>query len=243
MTVTAIAVALIVGFGMGMLGGGGSIVAVPALTFLLHFAPKEAVVTSLAVVGLAAAAGAAGSLARGVLPLAIALPVGVSATLGAFAGGTVGARLSDHVQMSILAAVMFGAAVLMWRPKGSDQSAQPRGTAFLIALGLAIGVLTGLVGVGGGFLIVPALVLGAGVPVQKAAAASLFVIMLSALSALTSYAGHASIRWSFVAPFAVVAGAAAIAGGMIAHRLPQQRLQRAFAVTLVILGSYVLFQA
>lgn len=242
MTLTAIAVALVIGFGMGLLGGGGSIVAVPALTFLLHFPPKDAIVTSLAVVGLAAAAGAVGGLVRGVLPLSIALTVGLSATIGAFAGGVAGARLSDHVQLSILALVMFGAAVAMWRPR-PIRPRPPRGAPYLIALGLVIGALTGLVGVGGGFLIVPALVLGAGVPLPKAAAASLFVIMLSALSALAGYAGHASIAWNFVAPFAVVAGAAAIAGGAIAHRVPQQRLQQAFAVTLVILGSYVLIQA
>jgi uncharacterized membrane protein YfcA len=243
MTLTALGLAIAMGFGMGLLGGGGSIVAVPALTFLLHFPPKDAVATSLAVVGLAAAAGALGGFLRGVLPLTIAITVGLSATVGAVAGGAAGARLSDQTQLTMLSIVMCGAAVAMWRPRPLERSAPRRRLPFLIVLGLAIGALTGLVGVGGGFLIVPALVLFTGLPLAKAAAASLFVITLSALAALPNYAGRTSLSWTFIIPFALAAGMAAIAGGMVAHRLPQRRVQQAFAVTLVLLASYVFTQA
>lgn len=243
MTITAIALALAIGFGMGLLGGGGSIIAVPALTFLLHLPPKDAVATSLAVVGFAAAAGALGSFMRGTLPLTVAMTVGLSATVGAFAGGAAGARISDHAQLSILSIVMFSAALAMWRLPHGRRPVSRRRSAFLVVLGLAIGALTGLVGVGGGFLIVPALVLGAGLPLPKAAAASLFVITVSALSALPNYAGRTAMSWTFIVPFAVLAGAAAMAGGVAAERLPQRPLQRAFAAVLVILASYVLVQA
>ncbi len=90
---------------MGVLGGGGSIIAVPALTFLLHIPPKEAVVTSLAIVGAVAATGALRDLARGAMPLALAAIVGVAATAGAYAGGVAGAHLSDRVQLLMLAAI------------------------------------------------------------------------------------------------------------------------------------------
>ena len=243
MTLTAFALAIAMGFGMGLLGGGGSIVAVPALTFLLYFPPKDAVAMSLAIVGLAAAAGALGSFVRGVLPLRIAITVGLSATVGALGGGAAGARLSDEVQLTLLSMVMFGAAVAMWRPQPREGSTRERTLPLLIGLGLAIGALTGLVGVGGGFLIVPALVLFAGLPLPKAAAASLFVITLSTLSALPNYLGRTTLSWTFIAPFALAAGVAAIGGGMVAHRLPQRRLQQAFAVTLVVLASYVFTQA
>jgi uncharacterized membrane protein YfcA len=243
MTPTAVALALAIGFGMGLLGGGGSIVAVPALTFLLHFPPKDAIATSLVVVGFAAVAGVAGSLVRGVLPVMVAITVGLSATVGAFAGSAAGARLPDHVQLSLLAVVMLAAAIAMWRPRPIARHASDRPVPMLVAIGLGVGALTGLVGVGGGFLIVPALVLGAGLPLPKAAAASLFVIALSALSALPNYTGRTVLSWAFIAPFALVAGAAAISGGLVAHRLPQRRLQRAFALTLVILASYVLIKA
>jgi hypothetical protein len=242
MTLTAIALAIGIGFGMGLLGGGGSIVAVPALTVLLHLPQKDAVATSLVIVGCAAAAGALGSFVRGVLPLTVAITVGLSATVGAFAGGVAGARLPDQAQLLMLSAVMFGAAAAMWRPQPQPPSTPARRPARLIALGLAVGALTGLVGVGGGFLIVPALVLVAGLPLPKAAAASLFVIALSALSALPGYAGRTTLSWSFIVPFAIIAGIATIGGGVVAHRLPQRRLQQAFAIILVLLGGYLVRQ-
>lgn len=244
MTPWTIGLALIVGGLMGLLGGGGSIVAVPALTFALHLAPKEAVATSLAVVGIVAAIGAAGALARGVLPLRLASIVGAASIAGASFGGALGARLPDRVQLSILGTVMFAAAAILWRhdalPAPAPAHERP---LVLAAIGLAVGTLTGLVGVGGGFLTVPALVLAAGLTMQRAAAASMFSMALAALAALPRYADQATVGWSFIAPFAVVASASALAGGRIADRLPQRRLQQAFAITLVLLGSYVFITA
>lgn len=243
MTFTAVALALVIGLAMGILGGGGSIIAVPAFTFLLHLPPKDAVVTSLAVVGLAATVGAISGLLRGVVPIAVALVVGLSATLGAYAGAMVGARISDHVQLAILAAVMFVAAIALWREQaGIVRRARHASTGLLAMLGVSIGVVTGLVGVGGGFLIVPALAIGAGLPMQQAAAASLFVIAVAAFSGLAGYLGHTTPAWGFIVPFAAIAAGGTLAGATIAVRLPQRRLQQAFAVSLAVLGSYVLVQ-
>jgi hypothetical protein len=241
MTLAAAALALAIGLGMGLLGGGGSIVAVPVFTFLLHMAPKDAIVASLAVVGLAAATGAIGALVRGVVPVTVTLTVGLAATAGAFAGGLAGARLDDRVQLAILGGVMLAAAFVMWqRPGREGAGGSSASRPVLMLLGLGVGALTGLVGVGGGFLIVPALVFGAGMPMQQAASASLFVIALAALSGLAGYAGHATIAWDFVLPFAAVAAAGTLAGGGLASRMPQRALQQAFAIALVVLGSYVL---
>jgi uncharacterized membrane protein YfcA len=240
MTVTSALLALAIGTGMGLLGGGGSIVAVPAFTFFLHQQPKEAVVTSLAVVGLAAAVGAIGAFLRGAIPVATALVVGVAATVGAYAGGLVGARLSDEAHLLMLAPVMFGAAILLWRPPAATRAiASPSRTA-LALVGAGVGVFTGVVGVGGGFLIVPALMLAAGLTMRQAAAASLFVIALSALAGLLGYVNSAPPAWSFVMPFAAVAAAGTLAGSSLAWWLPQRLLQQAFAVSLVVLGSFVL---
>ena len=255
MTPTAAALALAIGIGMGLLGGGGSLVAVPAFTFFLHLAPKDAIVTSLAVVGLAAAAGAIGGFVRGVVPVRVALTVGLSATIGALGGSVAGARISDQAQLTILAAVMFVAAIALWLQPGPapsrsrfGETRRPSGSRFgetgsgLGLIGLGTGSLTGLVGVGGGFLIVPALVIGAGLTMQQAAAASLFVIALAAFSGLAGYLGTATPAWSFILPFAAIAAAGTIAGGALAYRLPQRGLQQAFAVALVILGSFVLIR-
>lgn len=244
MTPTAVALALVIGMAMGLLGGGGSIIAVPAFTFLLRLPPKDAVATSLAVVGLAATAGAIGGLLRGVVPIAVTLTVGLSATVGAYAGAQAGARVSDHTQLTVLAIVMFIAAIALWRQQGETVAYPGLGSRPALALvGVAIGALTGFVGVGGGFLIVPALVVGAGLSMQQAAAASLFVIAVAAFSGLAGYFAHATLDWPFILPFAAIAAAGTLAGARMAHRLPQRRLQQAFAVSLLILGSYVFVRA
>lgn len=239
----ALALAVAIGLAMGILGGGGSIVAVPALTGILHLNPKDAVATSLVLVGATAAVGALGAWWRGVLPTRIAAIVGGASSVGAMGGGMVGARLPEQVQLTILAVVMFAAAVSLWFQPASHLDGASPAMPLLVALGVGVGVLTGLVGVGGGFLLVPAFVIAARLPMVQAAAASLFVITLSALAALPAYSGHTPINWRFIVPFVVTSGAAAVAGGMVASRLPQRLLQKAFATTLVLLGSYVLLQA
>jgi uncharacterized membrane protein YfcA len=244
MTPTVIAVAMAMGLGMGLLGGGGSIIVVPALTFLLHFPAKDAVATSLVVVGLVAATGAAAAFARGALPMLTAMTVASAATIGSLVGSAAGAHLADRTQLTLLGVMMFAAAIAMWqRPStASDDDRQPQ-TALLVAIGVTVGALTGLAGVGGGFLIVPALVGAARLPIKSAAAASLLVITIAAWSAIPNYLSQTTLRWSFIAPFAGVAAIGVVAGGIIGHRLPQRPLQQAFAIVLVIVGSYVLIQA
>ena len=243
MTPAAIAIAIVIGAVMGLLGGGGSIVAVPAFAFVLGLPPKQAVVTSLAVVGFAAAAGAVRGLVRGVVPRTLAFVVGGSAIAGAFAGGFVGAHLSDQVQLRILAVVMLAAAIVIaTRPIRMQRHVEPP-TWLVAAIGLSTGALTGIAGVGGGFLIVPALVVAAGFSMQEAAGASMVVIALAAFSALGGYFSSATFDWPFIVPLAAIAAAATLAGAKVASRLPQPMLQRAFAVALVIIASWMWVRA
>lgn len=240
MTITAALIALAIGAGMGVLGGGGSLVAIPAFTYLLHLPAKEAAVTSLAVVGLAAAAGAVGAFIRKAIPPRVAIVVGASASAAAFAGALVGARLSDRTQLAILGVVMFGAAIALWQ---QPEDAAPIGREVrwvtLISIGVAVGALTGLVGVGGGFLMVPALVIGAGLAMREAAAVSLFVIAIAAFSGLAGYAGQVPVRWPAILVMAGIAAIGTLTGSAVAWRLPQRRLQQAFAIALVALGSFM----
>ncbi len=240
----ALGLAIGIGLVLGALGAGGSILAVPALTILLHFPPKEAVVTSLAMVATAASFGAVGAFMRGTLPLAAGLVVGAAATVGALIGGFAGARLADATQLRLLGVVMLVAAALMiWRPAAHSTPGQRRPLAVMLLLGFPLGILTGLIGVGGGFLIVPALVIVARLPMREAAGASLIVITMAALSGLAGYLGNTPLTPSFIVPFAMTAAVGTLAGGMVAHRLPQHRLQQVFATTLVVLGSYVLIRS
>lgn len=244
MTPAAFALALVIGALMGLLGGGGSIVAVPALTMILGLPAKDAVVASLLVVGIAAAAGAVSAWWRGLVPLATAGVVGASAMIGAAAGGMAGARLTDQAQFTILALVMLLAALVMWvRTDVPARAPTTMNVPLLGATGVCVGAVTGLVGVGGGFLMVPALVVAAGLTMAQAGGVSLFVMALSTAAALPGYVAHTHPQWSFVAPLAGTSVIAVLVVGPLAPRLPQRLLQRAFAVTLVILATYLLLRS
>jgi uncharacterized membrane protein YfcA len=244
MTLEALILAGAIGGVMGLLGGGGSILAVPAFTFILGLSPKEAVATSLVVVGFAAAVGAVRGLMSGVVRPALALVVGGSAMMGSVVGSVIGTRITDHMQLQILAVVMVAAAVMLVRQPGT-RTATGNGASpsMLTAIGFSTGILTGVVGVGGGFLIVPALVVAAGMTMQQAAAASMCVIALAAVSALAGYFAAITLDWSFIVPLAVIAALATLAGARLAYRLPQRALQRAFAISLVVIGSWVWVRA
>lgn len=244
MTALAIALAAAIGFTMGLLGGGGSIIVVPALTYLMGFDTKSAVVTSLAVVGLAAAAGALASFSRGTLPVLPAVIVGLTTMIGAYGGARIGALLADATQMAILAAVMIAAgAGMAYQSLRASESQAPSVAArpvLLGATGIGLGVVTGMVGVGGGFLIVPALVIAGGLQMRDAASASLLAIALGTAAGLAGYAGRVPLAWGFVLPFAAVAALGTIMGGLVAHRVPHRLLQRIFASAVITIAVYIL---
>ena len=247
MTVTAIALAAVVGVAMGVFGGGGSLLLVPALTHLIGLDAKQAVAASLAVVGWSAAAGAIAGHFQGALRIKPALITGATTMIGAFSGALVGARLDDAVQMTIFGVAAIGAAVMVgWqatrRPRLVVRHA-PQRVGLLAAAGVSVGFLTGVIGVGGGFLIVPALVVGAGLDLKEAVPVSLFVMVLATASALAGYAGRVSLNWGFVVPFAIVAATATIAGGMGGRAMPQRPLQYSFAAVLLVVAAFAFIQS
>lgn len=242
MSLLAWALAGLIGLALGLLGGGGSILTVPVFTYLLGYAPKQAIAMSLPVVGFAAAVGAAAGLRRGTLPLGPALTVGAATMVGSYTGARLASYLDGRTQLTMLAVAMISAATAMWlRARGTTyQAAIRRHPLALAAIGLSVGLLTGIVGIGGGFLIVPALVIVGGLPMREATSASLLVIAISAFSGFAGYLGQVELTWSVIVPFAVVAAGGVLAGGMIAGRVSSQRLQQAFAVFLLLLGCYML---
>ena len=247
MTLTAVALALTVGVAMGLFGGGGSLLLVPALTSVMEFETKQAVATSLAVVGISAAVGAVAARAKGTLPIRPAFIIGTTTMVGAFGGAFVGARLDDAVQLTIFGVVaIVAAAILAWQSTARSGAHAidhvPRPAAVMAAAGIGVGVVTGLVGVGGGFLIVPALVMAAGLAMREAASVSLFVMVLATASALLGYAGRVPLPWAFVLPFAVVASIGTIAGGFAGHSMPQRLLQQIFAGALFVVAAFVLMR-
>ena len=242
MTPLAAVLAFLVGVTLGLLGGGGSILTVPALVFTLGFDAKLAIVMSFPIVGGAALVGAVQHWRLGHVDLRVALLFGIATMAGAFAGGWLGRGIPGQVQFLILAVVMLGAAGSLFRnAKFAERAvAEPRGVSpQLLAIGVATGILTGLVGVGGGFLLVPALVLFADVPMKKAIGTSLLVIAMNTAAGFAGAHGALEIPWPTVLAFGSFTAAGIILGTMLVPRVSVPALKRAFAPILVAMSVYI----
>jgi hypothetical protein len=251
MTALGAALALLVGLSLGLLGGGGSILTVPILVYVLHVPVKPAIAMSLCVVGLVAMIGFLSHLRQRTVTTRVALVFGPFAVIAAYFGARIAQHVPSQVQLVLFALIGLAGSVLMLRggvKRGSADAAtyefHPNTrTLTLLALdGLGVGLLTGLIGIGGGFLIVPALVLIAKLPMRLAIGTSLLVIMMNALSGFAGYLGHVTIDWKLVAWFTSVAGIGSIIGTLISRRVPQQRLRQVFAYLLIAISLYVLYR-
>lgn len=245
MELVGFALASLVGLSLGLLGGGGSILTVPLLVYVLGFGAKTAIVMSLPIVGVTSLIGALSHWRAGNLRLKTALLFGLVAMAGAFAGARLAGLLSGAVQLAILAVVMLAAAVSMFRGGIHADPASPEDVPALLPLlasALGVGVLTGIVGIGGGFLIVPALVLLARVPMKQAVGTSLLVIAMNSASGFAGYLGSVAVPWGFMAIFAGVAILGVAVGTAFVRAISQAQLRRAFAVFLVGVGLFTLYQ-
>ena len=246
MSLLAYLLAVGIGIVLGALGGGGSILAVPIFVYVLHTDPKVAIAMSLPVVGLTSLAGAGGHWREGHLDLRQALLFGAAAMAGAYLGARLASWVTGGMQLAALAVVMAAAAVSMLRRKrpviAAESDSVVRTRIISGVTGAAIGVLTGLLGVGGGFLFVPALVLFGGLPMKQAVGTSLLVIAMSSAAGSLGYIGRVPIDWGIVARF-TAAAIAGIAAGVYAVRFVAHRtLQRAFGVFLLVVAGWMLYR-
>lgn len=239
----ALSLAAAIGLTLGLLGGGGSILTVPVLVYLLGVEAKPAIAMSLPIVGVTSLIGAALHWRLGNVRLRTAAGFGALTMIGAFAGARLSVLLSGTTQLVLLAVVMLAAAGSMFRraPSASPQDAKAPRTALLVPLALGVGVLTGLVGIGGGFLVVPALVLLARVPMREAIGTSLLVISMNAAAGFAGYLGSVTLDWGFLAGFTAASVAGALTGTALASRIPQVMLRHAFALFLIGIGGFVLY--
>ena len=250
MTLLGLLLAVFMGLALGLLGGGGSILAVPILVYALGFGAKEAVAAGLAVVGLTSLFGAAEHWREGRVKLRVALVFGPIAAAGAYLGAHLAGFLSGAVQLSLFGAVMLIAAFFMFRndgPDGDDKESSSDGSVWRLLLrfavpGMGVGVLTGLVGVGGGFLIVPALALLGEVPMEAAVGTSLLVISMNSFAGFAGYLGKAEIPWGLMSLFAALAVAGSFAGAYLVRFVPQHALKRGFVVFLIVMALFILYE-
>jgi uncharacterized membrane protein YfcA len=244
--------AALIGLSLGLLGGGGSILTVPILVYVLGFGAKESIAMGLAVVGVTSLFGAMGHWRKGNLQLRAALVFGAVAMAGTYAGARLSAFVSGAVQLLLFATVMLVAALFMFR-NGRKEAAlaacrtcAPAPEAhkapfpLMAAAALGVGGLTGLIGVGGGFLVVPALVLLVGLPMKQAVGTSLLVIAFNSFVGFAGYLGHVQVPWTYLGIFTVIAVAGILAGTWASHFVSQAALKRAFSAFLVLTGLFLL---
>ncbi|WP_224242809.1 sulfite exporter TauE/SafE family protein [Hyalangium gracile] len=254
MPLLGLSLAALIGLSLGLLGGGGSILTVPILVYVLGFGAKESIAMGLAVVGVTSLFGAMGHWRKGNLQLRAALTFGAVAMAGTYAGARLSVWVSGAAQLLLFAAVMLVAAFFMYR-NGRKEAAlaackacppppEPHQSPFpvMAAAALGVGGLTGLVGVGGGFLIVPALVLLVGLPMKQAVGTSLLVIALNSFVGFAGYLGHVVVPWGYLALFTAIAVVGILAGTWVSRFVSQAALKRAFSAFLVLMGLFILFK-
>jgi len=240
--------ALLVGLVLGLLGSGGSILTVPVLIYLVGEPNKLAIAESLGIVTLISFVGALPFVYRGQVSWRNVLLFGLPGMAGAYLGAYLSQFMPGTLQLAIFAAVMLLAAVMMVRRTAPDPGEHPSRRHWKVMLdGLGVGVLTGIVGVGGGFLIVPALVLLGGLPMRLAIGTSLFIIAVKSVSGFVKYIdvlseAGLSIHWDLVVIFSAIGIIGSFIGGKVGSYVPQARLKRGFAVFLVLMGVVILGQ-
>jgi uncharacterized protein len=241
----ALAFGGLIGFSLGALGAGGSILTVPILVYAMDVPVQGATGTSLAIVGLNAAVGAVDYLRRGRALPKTGIAFGASGVLGAFAGVWLNHQLRGELILVLFSLLMLAAAFSMVRRSEAgaeaasfDERYPIGGWVRLVLVGLGVGFLTGFFGVGGGFLIVPALVVILGLPMHLAVGTSLLAIALNAVWGLTGNLRFGTLDWTLTFLFAVGGVVGVLAGGKLAWRLPERTLRVSFAILIVGVAVY-----
>jgi len=223
---------------LGLLGGGGSILTVPALVYLAGLSPFEATTSSLVVVGLTGLSGAIQHAVRGNLDGRAALLFALTGIPGSYVGSLQSRSVPAGLLLLLFSCVMIAAGLAMLLGRVYEPGERVSVTRVL-ASGTAVGLLTGFFGVGGGFLIVPTLVLFAGVPMAQAVGTSLAVIAINCAGGFAGRLGT-PIDWKATLVFSVVAIAGSFAGAYLVSRVSSRSLRRAFAVFILALAAFMI---
>ncbi|RZU33821.1 sulfite exporter TauE/SafE family protein [Blastococcus saxobsidens] len=248
----ALGLGLTIGILLGLLGGGGSILAVPALVYGVGTPLAVAVPTSLLVVGVSSVTAVLPRLRQGQVAWRIAGVFGTAGAGAAFAGAAVNRLLDPRVVLVGFAALMVAAGVRMLREQltiGGDCALPGGGVNWrgclpkAIGSGVVVGFLTGLFGVGGGFLIIPALVLLLGLPMTVAVGTSLVIIVINSVAGFAAHAGDAALDYRVALAFTAAAVVGSLASARVASRLPAERLRRWFAYLVFTVAALVVVQA
>jgi uncharacterized membrane protein YfcA len=255
MSLSILIAGMLTGLLLGVFGSGGSIITTPALLYLLEVEPKSAIAMSLGIVAITATVTAAQHWRKGHVNLKVTAVFGAFGAAGTYLGARLGVVVPVEVQLGLFALVMYAAAYRMFRPATAPRH-QSLGAAAVVDCpdgdcgdlpymqivwhGVAVGILTGFVGVGGGFLIVPALVLLSGLPMKHAVGTSLSIVALKSMAGFAGYAGAVSIDYALMGGFTAIAITGSLIGSALGGRISAAALQRGFAVFLVLVATYIM---
>lgn len=258
--------AVCIGISLGLIGGGGSILAVPILVYVMGVGSKVAIAMSLVIVGTVSLIGVIPHWRQGNVNLKVAATFTPAAMLGAYLGARLTALpvITDTFQLVCFGIVMLIASALMIRKSSPKPVPSPvpsivNGPGDLIletqaapshrykwlaipAEGLGVGLLTGFVGVGGGFLIIPALVLLGRIPMKEAIGTSLLIIAAKSATGFLGYVSQVEVDWALVVSFTVAASVGTLIGSYLTQFIQAKHLQKGFGYFVLIIGAFVLIQ-
>ncbi|MFN8081085.1 MAG: TSUP family transporter [Kineosporiaceae bacterium] len=232
-----------VGVSLGLLGGGGSILAVPLLVYVGRLDPHQATAASLFIVGVTSAVGSVSHARQGRVRWRTGLVFGLAGMAGAYAGGRASALVPGTVLLVAFALMMLAAAAGMLRGRRETRSTREElRIPAAVGLGTVVGLVTGFVGAGGGFVIVPTLVLVAGLSMPAAVGTSLLVIALQSTAGLAGHLAGTRLPWGLVLAVTASAVLGSLAGSRLTGRIPAAALRRAFAVLVIAIAALVLIE-
>ncbi|MEU0131333.1 sulfite exporter TauE/SafE family protein [Streptomyces sp. NPDC006289] len=240
----AVVAGAVIGLALGALGGGGSVLAVPALIYLLDFTPGAATTASLIIVTATSATALSSHARSGNVRWKTGALFAAAGILPAIAAATLAAHVPEAVLTAAFAAVAALAALAMLRTPAAEQEPRQPRPARAAGAGAGLGAVTGFLGVGGGFLAVPALVSALGLRMRAAVGTSLLVITVNSLAALTARADSSTpLDWAVIAPFTGAAILGAWDGKRLATKISGPALQRVFATVLLAVAALMLTDA
>lgn len=243
MFIIGMLLSVLVGVALGLLGGGGSILTLPILVYALGMEEKAAIATSLLVVGVTSAAAVLSHARAGNVEWKIGLLFAGAGSAGAFLGGYAAGFFEAAWLIRGFLMMMVGTAIAMLRGrKEVETKAGPLPIPKILLEGLAVGVVAGLVGAGGGFLVVPALTLLGGLSMQKAVGSSLVVITIQSFFGFQGQITHVQVDYLLAAEVSAAAVAGSVIGGYLARRVPQTQLRRGFGIFVLLMAAYMAYK-
>lgn len=251
MIALTVVLAVLIGVTLGMLGGGGSILAVPLLAYVAGMSPRESIATSLFIVGSTSLAALVGHARAERVQWRTGLVFGAAAMVGAYLGGRLGGYVPGSWLLVFFALMMLATAGAMIRGR-RDESPEERLSAGetrnqlpifkALAEGVVVGMVTGMVGAGGGFLVVPALVLLGGLQMPIAVGTSLLVLSMKSFAGLAGYLSSVQINWPLAIAVTVAAIAGSLVGSVLVRFVQADTLRRWFGWFVLVMGGFVLSQ-